>query len=783
MLCTFDDFREPQHGGAAGGKGRVLARLFQAGHPVPDGFIILASAFDNKGLRESAREQLLSHFQRLTGNDEQNRIEGHSLPGVAVRSSALQEDSSKASFAGEFETVLNVATDSALIDAIQRVYASSNSDRVKSYTEAQHLPEIHRMAIVVQRMVAPDYSGVLFTADPISGDPDTMHGNLTEGAGEKLVSGQITADTFTIHSPSGAYDGPDYFEPHQGALFKLASILEQELHSPQDIEWAIENGRLYLLQSRPITVQSPTPEVWNDTLHLDCLWTNTNIGEAMGGMVTPFSWSVILELFAHGMGTPTTPAAGLVAGRGYINVSILVSTLGKLGLGQDFILDRFSQLLGQIPDHLQIPAIKVSWGELLSYLFRQLSSLLRSMLTQKRFLKWIQEECPAWCEMKFKEIEQCRNNQDLLEFYDGFELTGFRTFTMVVFFANLFLFRQVRLKSELARTLDSEELETMLSGLGGEQQLQSMGPLMAISAMMKGQMTREEFSRSYGHRGPMEAEFAQPRTGEDPDWINKLISQWQDANPNELLLRQQNNRDDIWKSIEQRSRRQARRLRKLFSAAATQAQNREYLRSEMVRQGWVVRKWVEKIAAVNDLEDHLYYLSKNEVLSYLHGDTSVLDKVEARRETFRIYRDLPPLPNIISGRFDPFLWLQDPDRRTDYFDAHRTYEADEEDIIRGFPGSAGLIKGTVRVLTSHEQMDEFQPGEILVTSFTNVGWTPLFPRAAAIITDIGAPLSHAAIVARELGIPAVVGTGSATMKLKTGDRVKVNGSQGFVEIL
>jgi phosphohistidine swiveling domain-containing protein len=775
MLCTFDEFRESQHGSDAGGKGSMLASLYQSGHPVPNGFIILAPAFDDMGLRESAREKLLSLYHSLVGSSP--------IPEVAVRSSAPQEDSSTASFAGEFETVLNVATASGLIDAVQLVFASSRSDRVKSYTEAQHLPEIRDMAVVVQQMLAPSHAGVLFTVDPISGDTDTMQGNLTEGLGEQLVSGQITADTFTIHSPTGVYDGPDYFKPYQQDLFELATVLEKELHSPQDIEWAIEDEKLYLLQSRPITNPSPTPEVWNDTLHLDCLWTNTNIGEAMGGIVTPFSWSLIQELFESSMAAPVTPQLGRVAGRGYMNVSIIVSTLGKLRLSREFVSNRLAPLLGQIPDQMQIPAIKVTWRALLPFLAQQLGLFLRSLLTQKSYLKWVKEECPAWCETKFQEIDQCHDNKSLLEFYDGIELTGFKTFSMVVYFANQFLYRQTRLKTELAKILGSEDLETMLSGLGGDQQLQSMGPLMAISAMMKGDITREEFSRSYGHRGPMEAEFALPRTGEDPDWIDKLVSQWRDADLEDLLLRQQDNRDSIWKSLEQRSPRKSRRLRKLFSAAAEQAQNREYLRSEMVRQGWIVRRWVEKIAAVNHLEDDLYYLSKDEVVSFLKGDTSVMTRIEARKETFKVYSRLPPLPNIISGRFDPFQWSRDPNRRTDYFDAHHTYQIDDDDLIRGFPGSAGLIEGTVRVLESYEQMDEFLQGEILVTSFTNVGWTPLFPRAAAIITDIGAPLSHAAIVARELGIPAVVGAGSATMKLKTGDRVRVNGSEGIVELL
>jgi rifampicin phosphotransferase len=143
---------------------------------------------------------------------------------------------------------------------------------------------------------------------------------------------------------------------------------------------------------------------------------------------------------------------------------------------------------------------------------------------------------------------------------------------------------------------------------------------------------------------------------------------------------------------------------------------------------------------------------------------------------------LPPYPALIRGRFDPFRWAADPRRRSDVFDASGQ-SAPAGDTVAGFPGAVGVVEGRARVIATAEQGDQLQPGEILVTTVTNVGWTPLFPRAAAVVTDIGAPLSHAAIVARELGIPAVVGCGNATMQLHTGDWVRVDGGQGTVEVL
>ncbi len=142
---------------------------------------------------------------------------------------------------------------------------------------------------------------------------------------------------------------------------------------------------------------------------------------------------------------------------------------------------------------------------------------------------------------------------------------------------------------------------------------------------------------------------------------------------------------------------------------------------------------------------------------------------------------------MIYGAFDPFAWAADPDRRTDYWVAGVTAPSasDHEDpaVIHGCAGAVGEVEGVVRRLDDFDKAGELEPGEILVTHLTNIGWTPLFPRAGAVVTDLGAPLSHAAIVARELGIPAVVGCGDATARLHTGDRVVVDGARGEVRIL
>ena len=199
-----------------------------------------------------------------------------------------------------------------------------------------------------------------------------------------------------------------------------------------------------------------------------------------------------------------------------------------------------------------------------------------------------------------------------------------------------------------------------------------------------------------------------------------------------------------------------------------------------------MRAFALRAGELTGVGEDVFFLTIYEVIALLAGDDTVCRFIPLRKETYERYRALPPYPTVIVGRFDPFQWAADPNRRSDIYNANAPlapHSPDTTNIIKGFAGALGIVEGTIRRLDRLEDSDQLQPGEILATTMTNIGWTPLFPRLAAIITDLGAPLSHAAIVARELGIPAVVGCGDATMRLKTGDRVRVNGGQGLVEIL
>jgi pyruvate,water dikinase len=217
---------------------------------------------------------------------------------------------------------------------------------------------------------------------------------------------------------------------------------------------------------------------------------------------------------------------------------------------------------------------------------------------------------------------------------------------------------------------------------------------------------------------------------------------------------------------------------------AVASRRREASRSEAVRLLGVLRTFALCAGELTGLGEDIFYLSLEQVLALLGGDETPRERVAPSREMHARLSALPPYPAVIRGPFDPLRWAADPERRSDVHNARDARAGGRsERAITGFAGAAGVVEGIVRCLADPEEGDQLRAGEVLVAVTTNVGWTPLFPRAVAVVTDVGAPLSHAAIVARELGIPAVVGCGDATMRLRTGDRVRVDGGRGVVEIL
>jgi phosphohistidine swiveling domain-containing protein len=338
---------------------------------------------------------------------------------------------------------------------------------------------------------------------------------------------------------------------------------------------------------------------------------------------------------------------------------------------------------------------------------------------------------------------------------------------------------------KLAKLVGGADSALLLSGRPSEgTPLASLGPVIGLARLARGEIDRDTFARQYGHRSSHEIELSVPRPAEDPAWIDDQLAAVGDTShdADALLASQEAARAAAWERLARRDPKKAATARKLIARWAPLARDREAARSEVARSVWVTRTWVRRAGELTGHGDDLFFLELPETFDLLRGDPAPLVKVPARRASYETYQALPPYPALIRGRFDPIRWAADPNRRTDYYD-ERAQTAKPDDTITGFPGAAGVVEGIARVLRTPEDAAQLRDGEILVTVVTNIGWTPIFPRAAAVVTDVGAPLSHAAIVARELGIPAVIGCGNATMLLHSGDRVRVDGSNGTVEVL
>jgi pyruvate,water dikinase len=341
-----------------------------------------------------------------------------------------------------------------------------------------------------------------------------------------------------------------------------------------------------------------------------------------------------------------------------------------------------------------------------------------------------------------------------------------------------------QLRLELTKLVGETDANTILSNLSGASgDLESLGPLLGLAKVRNGQLSREAYMECYGHRGPHEMELFAPGPDDDPAWLEKRLEEFRQSvvDVDALLARQRAEYLSAWQRFEEKFPNKVKTTRRKLDQVSAAARNREAVRSEVTRVARLVRSFLLRAAEITGLGEGIFFLSLDEMCEVLAGDTSSTVRVPARREAYDKYCALPPYPPIIVGHFDPFAWASDPNRRSDYYDARKKdFVSVPIALIKGFAGAAGIVDGVVRRIDCVEEGNQIQPGEILVTTTTNVGWTPLFPRLSAIVTDVGAPLSHAAIVARELGIPAVVGCGNATMLLKTGDHVRVDGSAGTV---
>ena len=841
-----------------GGKGASLVRLTEAGFNVPDGFCLTTDAYaafvaaNGLGpvisqLTRRLDPRDLAAAERVSGiittgfeagdlpSSVVNQIrEGYAAIGygrVAVRSSATAEDLPIGSFAGQQESFLDIGDPATLLDAVRRCWASAWSARALVYRARLGFPTDVAVAVVVQRMVNAQASGVMFTVDPVTGLDSAITISSAWGLGEAVVGGDVTPDTVVIDRRSGRVTkhrtgnktvmtvrsaGGTALAPvpeklrHRTSLPKTQALrlarlgrrIEALFQQPMDIEWCRTDTELFVLQARPVTT-ARRADPWNDSYRGDFLWTNTNVGEAIPDVMTPATWSMVQVFLNDAMATASIPpyvGYGRIGGHIYLNVSVMKTLSGIVGVNERSFRALTEEVFGHLPDDVEIPPVPASWAKVMRSVVPVALHVLSEAQRDVRKLDGYLEAHPALCLRRRREIAEIDDPEKLATLWASTLEPEFHRVSKMLSAATRSSGASfVTTRKRLQEMVGPAGANAITADLGGDAgQLASLDLLKGLDQLDAGTIDEDGFNQRYGHRGPHEFEISLPRSGEDPVWLASQRAQRSPAITAELAVRRQKQgqiRELAWIRLGHRFPLQAWLVRRQVQQWGRIARNREHARSEVIRYFWVLRAFVLRAGELTGLGDDIFFLDLVEILEALAGDVLDADEIAHRRQVHAGYAALPPLPGLIRGRFDPAAWAADPDARIDpRSSASGTPVAGtgapgrqgDEDVtasVTGFAGSAGVVEGIARVILVATDGDRLRPGEVLVTNVTNVGWTPLFPRAAAVVTDVGAPLSHAAIVARELGIPAVVGCGTATSVIRDGDRVRVDGAAGVVQVL
>ena len=783
----------------SGGKARSLSHMMKnLKVRIPKGYVLLSNAFRGEVICDKAAEELEELKKNLSGNFT-----------YAVRSSALNEDGEKASFAGQYETITDVKSED-LLDAVKKVAASSQNGNVLAYTkyrettdhagnannagnaddavnaedgDKEHKNETGVIGIVIQEFIKAEFAGVLFTSDAISGRDDKMVGNYVHGEGEQLVSGAENAEVFRIGSIRYSYEGPGEFKRYAKKLGKYCKEIRALYGMPMDIEWAVANGNVYILQARPITtLQRLNMDDYdiNGSRSGYKMLTRTNVGEIFMKPVSPMTFSV-LEKINEILGLPQW--LDNICGQPYMNISVMVSLCVAFGAKKEKAYEGMKGLVGKAPEGVEVPISPFDKKYFLKKIWRLFFPKEKSKLNKQQKKEMVRDLADISRNM-IDEIRKIESEQELYRYWEEKMLPKLRDgMAAVIGQSGSSMVPLFNTGNKIGKVAGEEMAEKLCGGCLGT--MESMKPLLLINDLVSGKISGEDYIKACGHRCPNEMELMAVHPYEDENYVERLIKEHQNDSVDlyQMHANQKKSYEEALKEFQQKYPGKRRWIEKTISKYVQANTFREDLRSKGVWIFCVFREYLLAAGRISGLGDDVFMLTFDEIFEYLKGEKSIAGKVSKRRETYEKYCTYEPFPNLVVGRFDPVTWMADEKRRYDaYVPDMETKQANDTDI-KGFAGAAGRIRGIARVITDIERISEVQDGEILVTGATNVGWTPVFTRVSAIVTDIGAPLSHAAIVARECGIPAVVGCGNATTLIKTGDLIEVDGSAGVIKIL
>ncbi|TQK31182.1 PEP/pyruvate-binding domain-containing protein [Arthrobacter sp. SLBN-53] len=782
-IVEFDDITDSSLGGKAAG----LAELRRIGLAVPVGFVLADAA---------QRDTIVDAVGRFT-----QMASAGAVP-VAVRSSAVGEDGVEQSFAGQYETVLNVGSVDEFIAAVRRCADSVDTQRASAYSGDDEAT----MHLVVQQMVDARAAGVVFTADPATGRRDLMILDSVAGLGEALVDGSASSDHLVLNA-----DGTTALSECAGTpILSTAEVtairtgaLQAARHwgMPMDLEWAIDRaGTLWWLQARPITtLPGDLNEMDSPVAGVDHVYTRCNIGEMMPGAYCPLTASVsgyaidfamqTTQVVARAQPRYETPwlQVGYFYGHMFLNLTEGTAlSSGILGNSRE----QFSMsICGRVIDELEAkpaqPFIR-KLGNTIRLVSHALSVGPAIRRLDDRIARF---RIPATADAR----EMLGALESGVELYCDVTLIHVRSSSRAAVAANVLestligrAVRQGRTETDgraeamrlmagaddVESALMLQQLRSVVATLAADQQEAQRFLAQAPDAAVRNLCAAgagsglRAFLGRHGHRGYRELCMRDPSWADDPAGLGSMM---------QAMLRASLVSPERVPAPETVYGKPKKPIELLARLARGGARGREQTKAKMALMAHALKRGyrglgelLQRTGRLPDA-DLVFFFDRSE-LTQVVGDDDITELVRraAKRRDALPYQDALEFDDVSVGRPRPRIATP------------HTGELGNDDTIVGRPASRGVVEGTVRVAKSVHDAGAVCPGEILVAPVTDVGWTPYFTVIAALVTDIGSSVSHGAVVAREYGLPCVVNTLVGTQTFQTGDRIRVDGDRGLV---
>ncbi|QFS43062.1 glycerol-3-phosphate acyltransferase [Nostoc sphaeroides] len=736
-----------------GEKAATLSQIKRWGYPVPKGWVL--APIDNP--------QVLTEF-----------LQPSELSPLVVRSSAIGEDSQQASAAGQYETVLNVTSPEALQSAIAQVQASYNQPSAVQYRRDRGLKDT-AMAVLIQQQVQSVYSGVAFSRDPITQQGDAIIIEALPGSPTQVVSGKVTPEQYrafvieTENSSSVQLEGQGRVPQ---ALIKqvayLAHRLEKRYHgTPQDIEWSYDGQTLWVLQSRPITTLLP-------------IWTRKIAAEVIPGVIHPLTWSInrpltcgvwgdffTLVLGDRALGLDFTETATLHYSRAYFNASLLGDIFLRMGLPPESLefLTRGAKL--------SKPSLQSTLQNLPG-----LGKLLRRELSLEKDFKqdYHKRFIPGLSQLAQEDIDNWEPAKLLIRIDFILELLRHGTYYSILAPLSAALRQGIfRVKDGQIDHSVTPEVAALRSlsaiATDAKQVLLEFEPQQVFEQLKQtpeGEKILREFDellQDYGYLSEVGTDISVPTWRENPQMIKQMFVQLMQGNE------PQSGAKDAINSIFAGKRKRGFVQRRVdIKGRVTEVYSR--LLAEL-RWSFVALEKIWLKSGLLKKTGDIFFLEFDEVRRLIVGDDSRLiqeldELVESRRSQFAQDSEIIQIPLLVYGNTPPHPL------------APSALYSDQ--ILQGIGASQGQAEGRVKVLRNLQDVPEIDRDTILVVPYTDSGWAPLLLKAGGLIAEAGGRLSHGAIVAREYGIPAVMDVHGATWLLQDGQRVRIDGSRGIVEL-